>query len=386
MRILHLANHLHEIGNGIMNVAVDLACRQAELGHTVAVASAGGSYVPLVAEHGVEHFDLPQPWRHPLALARSALRMRELFSSWRPDIVHAHMMTGAILARTLRDQARSRLITTVHNEWQRSSLLMGVGDRVIAVSAATAEAMRRRGIPRRKLAVVRNGPLNSPRQAGRHPEAAGPVLARPSILFVGGLYQRKGVPDLIEAFASLAAVHREANLYIVGDGPDRDRFQKAARAILFADRIHFKGFQKDPNRYFRQADIFVLPSLSEPFGLVLAEAREAGCAIVASDVGGIPEVLDGGRAGILVPPGRPDRLGEALRSLLSDTSARQAWSARARHNLGWLQTTRLAAETLAVYEAALTGPPMAACERSGPAGLEASAQPQPLILGKRQGP
>jgi glycosyltransferase involved in cell wall biosynthesis len=352
MRILHLANHCHEIGNGIMNVAVDIACRQAEAGHAVAFASAGGSYVELLSRHGVGHHDLAQNWRTPWTLPRSFVRLRSLLRHWRPEIVHAHMMTGALLGRVARTGQRWRLVTTVHNEWQRSAIAMTVGDRVIAVSAAVAEQMARRGIPRRKIDVVLNGPLGSPRRRSEGP-AAPLALSQPAILTVAGLYERKGIGDLIAAFERLAPRHETASLHIVGDGPDRAAFEAQAMASRFRERIHFAGFQRDPGPWYRAADVFALVSRSEPFGLVIAEAREAGCAIVASNVGGIPEVLEGGRAGLLVPPADPARLAEVLSDLLADAATLAHWRAAARRGLEWLDVRRVADDTVEVYRRAL---------------------------------
>ncbi|WP_299662133.1 glycosyltransferase family 4 protein [Methylobacterium sp.] len=334
-----------------MNVAVDVACRQVAQGHTVAMASAGGSYVRLLAENGVGHFQLRQTWQAPWTLPRSALRLHALIRTWKPDVVHAHMMTGALLGRGVRFGAAWRLVTTVHNEWQPSAVLMGVGDRVIAVSAAVATRMAARRVAPGKIDVVRNGPLNSPRRLPG--DGAVASLTHPAILTVAGLYLRKGIADLIAAFGTLAERHPTATLYVVGDGPDRATFEAQARAAGLGGRIHFTGFLADPRPYFRGADIFVLASLSEPFGLVVAEAREMGCAVVASDVGGIPEVLEDGRAGLLVPPGNPAALGRTLAGLLDDPSTLIRWQAAARRGLDWLDVGRVAEETVQVYQRAI---------------------------------
>jgi glycosyltransferase involved in cell wall biosynthesis len=96
-------------------------------------------------------------------------------------------------------------------------------------------------------------------------------------------------------------------------------------------------------------DIFVLASHREPFGLVLTEARETGCAIVATDVDGIPETLDYGEAGILVPPQDSQSLAYALIQLLSDRQKLQDWKLRGQKNLQRFSTTRMTEETLNIY-------------------------------------
>ena len=346
MRILHTLNHIQEIGNGIVNVAVDLACLQAEAGHRVVVASAGGEYDRLLARYGVEHRLLDQR-RQPLNLLRAAGHYRSLIQTVQPDIVHAHMMTGMILARTLRERASYGLVSTVHNEFQRSAILMGLADRVLAVSQSVANSMARKGIPQSKLRVVCNGTLGSPRE--RLSELPSVVLQRPAIATLAGMYHRKGIADLITAFESVATEFLDVHLYLIGNGPDRAEFEAQAKATVVADRIHFEGYQAEPQRYLYATDIFVLASRQEPFGLVLSEAREAGCAIVASNVDGIPEALDGGKAGILVPAANSPALADAIAQLLRDPELLKAWKARSCQNLDWLKVSRVHTETLAVY-------------------------------------
>ncbi|MBR8838140.1 MAG: glycosyltransferase family 4 protein [Stigonema ocellatum SAG 48.90 = DSM 106950] len=352
MRIIHVLNHIQEIGNGIVNVAIDLACLQAKQGHDVAVASAGGEYQTLLGSYGIKHFQLNQS-RTPSNIINAAWDYREIVQKFQPHIVHAHMMTGVVLAALLRHGYEYRLVSTVHNEFQRSAILMGWADRVIAVSNAVADSMVRRGIPKNKLRVVANGTLASPRH--RCIKDYQPIpLQRPAIATVAGIYQRKGIGELIDAFVEIANDFPQAHLYLVGDGPERSKFEAKAQSTAFANRIHFEGFQPEPQRYMLATDIFVLASYNESFGLVLTEAREAGCAIVASDIDGIPETLDNGQAGVLVPPKDSHALACALVELLSNPSILNKWKSQATKNLERFSVARVNEETLAVYSELLT--------------------------------
>ena len=367
MRILHLANHCDEVGNGIMNVAVDIACKQADLGHEVLFASGGGSFVDLLIRHNVTHNLIEQPWRRPIRLGLATMRIAHLLRRTRPDIVHAHMMTGAVLAYCCRKWLNFVLITTVHNEWRRSAILMGLGDYVIAVSDNGRSRMRTRGVPERKLCVVRNATLGSPRRSSAEPDSS-IKLQRPAVLTVAGMYHRKGIGDLIEAFSRAAFCHPNAHLYLVGDGPDRTTFENQARALAISDRTHFTGFVRDPRPYLAQADIFVLASRNDPSPLVIPEAREAGCAVIGTSVGGIPEALENGRAGLLVPPNDPTALAGAIDRMLSDPEERSHWRLRACDNLEWLHIDRAVSETMAIYQDALTRQGTANCaQRDAPA-------------------
>jgi len=347
MRILHLLNDIHQLGNGIINVAVDLACLQAQSGHAVSVASGGGEYESLLVKYGVQHFFLDQS-RHLITLLQAAIHYRQLIKTLQPDIVHAHMMTGVVLAYGLRFTSSYKLVATVHNEFQRSAIFMGLADRVIAVSQAVADSMTNRGIPRSTLRVVKNGTIGTPRW--RRSSSITANLHHPAITTVAGMYERKGITDLIMAFEHIAPTFSDAHLYLVGDGPDRAKYEQQAQRSSVGDRIHFAGFQPDPMCYLQASDIFVLASRREPFGLVLAEAREAGCAIVATQVDGIPEALDQGNAGVLVPAADPIAIAAKLQMLLSDREQLTYWQHQAQQNLDWLSVERVNQETLDIYQ------------------------------------
>jgi glycosyltransferase involved in cell wall biosynthesis len=351
MNILHLANHAQKIGNGIVNMMVDLACTQADAGHQVTVATAGGEFEALLARHRVAHVVLPQSPR--LARLPSMLRgFRQVVAHSRPDVVHAHMMTGALIARLACWRPRYALVTTVHNEFQRSARLMGVGDRVVGVTRAVAASMARRGIPPHRLAVVRNGTIGTPRFDALTASAS-PRLQRPSIVTLAGVYRRKGIQDLLRAFARLCARHPGAALYVVGDGPDRAEMTALARELGIAPSTHFVGFVDDPRPYLAQADVFVLASHADPAPLVLCEAREQGCAIVATRVDGIPEMLDDGEAGLLVPPAEPPALAAAIDLLLTDVSAHAALVARARRGLDAFGVQQVCDSYMTIYRQTL---------------------------------
>jgi glycosyltransferase involved in cell wall biosynthesis len=347
MKVVHIAPHFDNSGNGVVNVAVDLACMQSRIGADVAFVGASGSFHDLLAQENVTvHTISASSGRHVLSTLK---RLHRVLDEFDPDIVHAHMVPGALFAYALKRGARFKLVTTVHNSGRFGTPLMSVGDISICVSNQLAVEMRARGIPARKIRVVHNGPLGSPRSPSFSETI---VLKRPAIITISELATFKGLGDLIAAFSLLSNRSSEAHLYILGAGSERSKFERQARATSCSDRIIFCGSVGDPASYLRAADIFVLASHREGFGLVLAEARAAGCAIVATRTGGIPEVLENGSAGILVPAHSPARLAEALNLLIEDDAVRQSWRAKAVQNLEWLTCLRATKETLSVYDEA----------------------------------
>lgn len=351
MRIMHMLNHTRP-SNGHVHVAVDLACVQARMGHSVAVVSGGGAFDSIFEAYGVKHIVIDQE-RRLLKLTKATGKLRSAVSTFSPDIIHAHMMTSAGLAFLLRPFMKFKLVTTVHNEFEKLAIIMGVGDRVIAVSKAVAESMERRGVHKSRLRVVLNGTIGSPRLSAETPPTKD--IDRPAITFVGGLHPRKGVDDLITAFKTVCARVPSAFLYLVGDGPFRSAYEGLASRTGFGERIRFCGSQADPRPYLLGSDLFVLASHAEPGALVLPEAREAGCAIIATSVDGIPEMLDGGKAGILVPPRRPDLLAGAIMEVLGDKALLAEMRARSRSNLDHFTVDRAAKEYISVYRSLLDG-------------------------------
>ncbi len=276
MKIVHLATHAQCNGNGAVNAMVDLACMQARIGHDVMVASSGGSFELLLRRHGVTHVLLQQsrqPWRVPAMIAGFS-RLIERFD---PDLVHAHMMTGALISRFGSMRRRFALVTTVQQEIQKGASLMRFGDRVIAVSHAAGAAMLERGLSADRLSVVANGTIGSPRHGGR-PVARPVPLQHPSVVSVSGLFERSGIADLLHAFA-LVRQSLHAHLYLVGDGPERGALEALAQQLGLAASLHFAGFLADPRAYLAEADVFVMPAHQAAAPLVLNEARAAGCAI-----------------------------------------------------------------------------------------------------------
>lgn len=347
MRILHILNHVWEIGNGITNMCVDLACTQSAEGDVVSVVSGGGEYVSLLEDHGVCHFELLQV-RKPRSLLRSFKDYQAILEQFNPDIVHAHMMTGLVLSFLLKPFNKYKLVTTVHNKFQRSSLLMGLGQRVITVSDSVAHSMTRRGIPQRRIRTVLNGTVYSPRLTRRRASDYR-ALPNPSIVTVAGIYERKGIGDVLEAFLQVAARHSGVHLFLVGDGPDRNRYEMLAKSTPFADRIHFEGFQANPLPYITNCSLFVLASHHDSCPLVISEARAEGCAIIGTSVDGIPEALDNGEAGIIVPPHNPQRLAQVILELLQDEEQLNELRTRATQDIERFTVYRVCHETKEVY-------------------------------------
>jgi glycosyltransferase involved in cell wall biosynthesis len=351
MRILHVLNTVVHTGNGIVNVAVDLAVEQRRRGHEVAVASAGGGFVDLLREHSVPHHHLDFTSRRPKALVTACRGLTALIDRTRPEVVHAHTITPTVIGALVTRRRPVGLVATVHNEYQRGVTLMRSADAVVGVSEAVSASMVRRGVPRRRVHTVLNGTVGSPRRAPLSPED---VIHLPpdSIVTVGAVSHRKGADVLVTAFEEVVREFPDAHLYFVGNVDWQELAERVA-AGKRAAQVHFVGFDAQPQRYFPTASAFVLASRRDPMPLVLLEALEAGLPVVASDVDGIPEALDGGRAGLLVRPGDPADLAAKITALLRSEDRRRELTDAGARRVATLTVTATTDRYLEVYRSAV---------------------------------
>jgi glycosyltransferase involved in cell wall biosynthesis len=199
---------------------------------------------------------------------------------------------------------------------------------VVAISQAAAEFVL--ALSGREAQVIYRG-VDHDRYDRVEPSARllGLAAGRPVVTFVGRLIDGKGVADLIEAFARLTGV--EALLCIVGDGPRRGELEALAHERDLGERCVFLGFQEEADALalIRASDVLVNPSYTEGLPTSVLEAALLGRAILASDVGGTPEVVSAGESALLVGPRDIDALSDALGTLLSDPSLRARLGARA---------------------------------------------------------
>lgn len=349
MNIMHLLKHGVR-GNGHVHVAVDLACAQADAGHKVSFVSSGGSYDDLLRSHNVEVATIAEPG----GLKETARTWAELLSATRrirPDVIHAHMMSSAALAYPITKISRARLVTTMHNSFEKHSVLMRLGKVVVAVSEAERQLLLSRGYRSKKVVTVLNGADASPREA-LDGEYLGP-LQRPCVVTLSGLHKRKAVGDVIEAFAEIAPDFPDWHLNIIGWGADRERLEQVVDSLDLTKSVHFLGSTLNPRPLLEEADIFATASLADPCPLTVTEARAAGCAIVGTMVGGIPEILDHGRAGQLTPPSDPPAMAAAFRSLMADATILRQWRERAKHGAEYFTVGRMATDYETVYRRVL---------------------------------
>ncbi len=282
----------------------------------------------------------------PVALApATALRTRRRLRELRPDVIHVHEPLVPAVGPAAVGAGVAPVVATFH-AWSEDVRLYRLARRpgrrvldglaaTLAVSEAAASYHARAlGVAPRRFALASNG-VEVARFAQAEPFHELRDPRRPSLLFVGRLERRKGLEPLVRAFTRLKADRPELRLFVVGDGPERDRCQSLLPARLRSDVIFLGRVDHDDlPRVFASSDLYVSPALGgESFGVVLLEAMAAGRALVASDLPGYRSVARDGVQGRLVPPNDPGALATAIGALLDNPSLRAAMGIEGRRTV-----------------------------------------------------
>ncbi len=208
-------------------------------------------------------------------------------------------------------------------------------DKVVCVSHGQAAKVRAAGVPEHKIAVIHNA-VRPERFAD--PEAAyvqrlRGMFRRPPRVVVGAagrLSPEKGFDVLVDAASRLAEDHGGVGVVVFGEGPMRGKLEARVRAACLGDRFLLPGFTPELDRYLPCFDVLAVPSFTEGLPNVALEALAAGVPVVATAVGGTPEVIEHGVTGLLVPPGEANLLADGIACVLSDAPARERLSRQGR--------------------------------------------------------
>ncbi|MCU1281781.1 MAG: hypothetical protein JWM53_5327, partial [bacterium] len=236
-------------------------------------------------------------------------------------VLHDHITLGQPCDPATRPRGPLTKLAIKGYKWIRASALNRLVTTRIAVSGFVADSVfASEFVPRERIVVNANGIdvsrfVNADRERVRSELGAqnAPLVVCPSRMF-----PEKGVDVLIRA---LQLIGSDVHLAIVGNGPDQSKCETLARSIGAADRVHFLGLRDDMECVLAAADVTVVPSLwDEAFGLVVIEAMAAGSPVVVTDSGAMPEIVQHGKCGLVVPKGDVSALAHAINQLITDTT------------------------------------------------------------------
>jgi glycosyltransferase involved in cell wall biosynthesis len=278
---------------------------------------------------------------------RVAAQLQQIVNEFHPSIVQSHNVKSHLLVRWLKlykerpwiafnhGYTTTNLKDRIYNQCDRWSLL--AAHRVVAVCEAFVARLVRRGVRPDQIHIQHNPvwpyvcPCDEAKQALRNELSLDDSSA---VLSVGRLSHEKAHRDLITSVALLRERRPDMpfRVIILGDGPERAALAAQRSRLGLEGTVTLVGFKSDPAPYYAVANIMVLPSHSEGSPNAVLEAMSAGVPILATSVGGVPEILENNRTGLMVPPNSPTALATALERLMGDADLRNRLAHAAREH------------------------------------------------------
>ncbi|MBI3030239.1 MAG: glycosyltransferase family 4 protein [Candidatus Rokubacteria bacterium] len=308
----------------------------------VVVCPGPGALVERLRAGGIPVEILPfPPWRslRAIGVLRTLARLAALVKARRISLLHVNATGRVALCAGL--VGRWRRVPVIWHvrvkepEGWKDRLLARLATRIVVNSGAVA--MRFTGSARAKVTLIHNGidlrrftpgPPSEELRRGLGLPAGVPVVGS-----VGRFVAYKGYAYLLEAARLVRQKIPEARWILVGDGELRGELEAQCRRLGLDGAVTFAGWRERVGDYLALFDLFVLPSLGEHFGRVLLEAMAMGKAVVATDAGGVPEIVRHGETGLLVPPADPEAMAAAVVSLLQDRALASRLGAAGRRRV-----------------------------------------------------
>ena len=335
IKILHIIDSGGLYGAEIM--LLHLAAEQIKQGHQPVIASIGEKHIsekPLEKEArkrgiAVQKFRMT-PGPNPFG----AMQLLQFARNEKFDLLHSHGYKGNILLGFIpRKIRRLPLLTTVHG-WTSvagltkmrvyealDAVALRLVDGVVLVNGAMLANPKIKGVQKRKLHVIPNGIPNSfsPEHGVSNdnldPSIVSFCKSKTTIGSIGRLSTEKGYRYLIQALAALVAEGVDCQLVIIGEGYERPRLERLISDLKLHGRVLMPGYREQAGQYIPHFSVFVMSSLTEGLPITLLEAMQSKVPVLATNVGGIPEVLENGRAGLLVQPRDVNGLATAMKQM-----------------------------------------------------------------------
>ena len=360
-RILLTSDYLPPSDGGVEQVVQKLALHLVDEGFEVGIFTLDDGTrdfelqaVPEISFYTASALDLTDIIGLQSMFSVSALReFRRVLREFQPDIVHAHnrFFYTSVLAALYSIRADYELVTTLHLgdigmisglggaaaktfEQTISRFVISRSEQVICVSAAAELIAHSLGAKR--TAVVRN--------AVDVDEFSPSPTNGKSLLYIGRFVHNNGIQDLLTALPSVLDSHPDAEIHLVGSGPLGEEVQKTIQSSGLSDSVTIYNYVDDISEMYDCASVFCRPSYSEGLPLTMLEAMASGVPPVVTAIAGVPEVVTDHETGVLLEPGNPDEVAQAVIELFDDAGLRARLATNAREyiteNLTWEQRTQ----------------------------------------------
>ena len=332
MKVLHVINTGHRNFGGKERATLELICGLREQGVDAELLSLRPGLTDAFAkDRGIPTFVPKVGWPQN---ARLVVETKRIIKEHRFELVHTHDFRENVIGRLAARLAGVPVVTTVHGlakfcldmprhkrlAYHALDMLTAPMSSAFIVLSETDTNLLGHRVPKEKVQVIRPA-LRTSKMAGANKRERGnpPVFGS-----AGRLDSQKGFDIFIKAAAKLLAEGIDARFVLAGTGAGEAELRNLVHELGIDSRFKLLGFVKDMDGFYESIDVFVLPSRVERSPMTILEARAHGLPVIATDVGGVREMLSGDAGGILVPPDDTEALADAMRQVLSDPELAKA--------------------------------------------------------------
>jgi glycosyltransferase involved in cell wall biosynthesis len=356
MKILQILPELN-VG-GVERGTLDLARYLVDHGHTSVVVSHGGALVASLQAQGSRHYILPVHRKNIFTAWHCVKELRRIIIDEKVDVVHARSRVPAWIAYFATRKTDAEFVTTCHGYYSQNfmSRIMGWGKRVIVISDVIGRHMIEHfGVHPQNIRLIHRSVDLDKFKFRERPQGRSSVV----VSIIGRITPLKGHTYFLQAMAKVIRLMPFVRVRVIGDVPAEKQDYKESLMLLtrrlgIAGQVEFLGNRADIPQLLNETDILVLSTVTqEAFGRVLIEAQAVGVPVVATKVGGVLDVVEHEKTGLLVLPKDPDGIAGAVMRLVNDRKLADTMAALARKRVEMKYTIEeMASKTLAVYDEA----------------------------------
>jgi len=322
MNILQILPELES--GGVERGTIDLAEQLIKNGHKAVVISGGGRLLEQLKKTGAKHYTLPVYKKSLLSVILCSIKLRKIINKEDIDIIHARSRVPAWIGYLAARRSKAVFITTCHGYYSKHFLsrVMGFGKRVITISEIISRHMIYNfGVPREKIRLIYRGVDLKEFQFSSKTRSSG--NKEKIIAIIGRISPIKGHAHFIKSLPGILSEFPRARAWIIGEAPAHRKqylkdLKKLVKKLNLSNSVEFKGNMGNIAQVLKKVDLLVMATTTqEAFGRVIIEAGAVGVPVVAAKVGGITEIVEHEKEGLLVEPSNPHAIAQAALRLLS---------------------------------------------------------------------